>query len=118
MLIASFLRDTETQVLASLLAAALLGAAVSFHRWLKKHVAEPLTAVPGIVALQQEQERQLRDLKLEVKAISEQVHANHGTSLRDSANRNEVLTRELAKFVGVDPDSLVPPMPPAEAEPV
>ena len=110
-MIAESLRSqVESNLLAILLSAIVLGSLAAARRYTNKHVVEPVKAIPQLQA-------DVLALKGDVAAIHAEVHVNHGTSLRDSTNRNEVLTRALAERVGVDPDTLVPPMPPVEREP-
>lgn len=117
-MIASLLHDVEPNLIAGILCVVLVAIPAALWRWLKKHVAVPLQEVPAIVERQEAMQIKLDKAVEQIDLVSEQVHANHGTSLRDSTNRNEVLTRALAEHVGVDPDELVPPMPAVEAEPV
>ena len=63
-------------------------------RWLKKEL-RPLRRVAIIEA---RQESMMRTQKLVVDAVST-LTANGGSSLRDSIDRNEVMTAEILKAV-------------------
>ena len=103
--------SAESQAIAIVFGALVIGGFTIFVRWLKKHVVTPLQEVPAIVQRQEQMAHDLTGVLTDVAAVVSEVHANHGSSLRDSTNRNEVLTRKLCEHIGVDPDELVPPMP-------
>ena len=89
------------------------GAIFTFYRWVNKHVAQPLKAVPDIAAKQdaafkshRRQADQLSDLRSGQRIIAErivnieaQLIPNHGTSLRDSNDRTEAKVDQLLKRV-------------------
>jgi hypothetical protein len=113
-MIASLIDTVGPNALGGIIAALFILVVGWFFRWMRKHVAEPLQAVPGIVERQESMETKLNAAVSDIGAIKTEVHANHGSSLRDSVNRNEIVTRVIAEHVGVDPDTVVPPMPESE----
>lgn len=96
-MIASVLSSAEAQTLAIVAGAVICGTPVVIWRKLRKEVVEPLKSIP--------------EIKHDIAIVKAEVFANHGSSLRDSVNRNEVITRAVAEVVGIDPDSIVPPGP-------
>ena len=113
----SIVHTAEAQTLSLVAGAAFIASFGLLTRWMHKHIVRPLLVVPTIVTRQEAMTETLNALTSDVAAVKAEVHANHGSSLRDSTNRNEVLTRALAERVGVDPNALVPPMPSPEVEP-
>ena len=81
-------------------AVAVGGVGYTFFRWMRKHIADPLQEVPVIRAAQ-------ITMRADVLNIQEQLKPNHGTSLRDSNDRTEVLVRAVADRIGVDAQSIV-----------
>lgn len=121
---ATVLGAAESEIIALIVAAAVLGAAGLFHRYIKKNVVVPLRAVPKLVIdiatavdVAADNGRRLGNLETDVKAVKAEVFTNHGSSLRDSVNRNEVLTRAVAKASGIDADKLVPHQSPVDKGP-
>lgn len=96
-----------SEILAIIIAALIVGISGLSHRYIKHNVVEPLRAVPQIIERQEQTATAITDIQSDVRAVMAEVYTNHGTSFRDSANRNEVLTRAIAQVVGIDPDTLV-----------
>lgn len=71
---------------------ALGGTLLAAHRWTRRHIVSPLQAVPKI-------EQRMTTLEAEFSP-------NHGSSMRDSLDRNERMTTALARFVGMPMDEL------------
>lgn len=90
-----------------------------FWRWMRKHVAEPLKDVPIIKEDLADARSdvtivmgQVSDLSQRFGPVEAQFEVNHGHSMRDSANRNEDLTRAVANKVGVDAEQVAPAVAP------
>ena len=112
---ASILSSAEAQTLAIVAGAIILGTPVAIWRYLHKNVVKPLQAFPQLqediaaaVVVAADNKSQLIEMRSDLMLVKAEVFTNHGSSLRDSTNRNEVLTRAIAEVVGIDPDSLVP----------
>lgn len=84
--VASALGSWGTVVLA---AVAVIGVLFSMFRWTNRHVAEPLKEVAVIRTTQME-------FVKTVNSIKSELHPNHGSSMRDSIDRNEAITNETA----------------------
>lgn len=83
------------------------GVLFAFFRWLDKHVAGPLQEVPVIRATQLKTSADVTAMRSDISALQEQMVPNHGSSLRDSNDRTEVLIRAVADRVGVDAEAIV-----------
>ena len=94
MILSSIESSALAQTIAIVCGAVIVGTPVALWRYLRKNVVKPLQSVPA--------------MQEDLKVVKAEVFANHGSSLRDSVNRNEVLTRAVAEVVGIDPDMLVP----------
>ena len=106
-MIASLLHEIEPNLIAGVLCVILVAIPAALWRWLKKHVAEPLTEVPVIRATQLQTSADVKAMRADITALQEQMVPNHGSSLRDSNDRTEVLVRALADRIGVDAEALV-----------
>ena len=107
MIASSLLHDVEPNLIAGILCVILVAIPGALYRWLKKHVAEPLTEVPIIRATQLKTSADVSAMRADITALQEQMVPNHGSSLRDSNDRTEVLVRALAEQAGVDAEAIV-----------
>jgi len=70
---------------------ALIGSVVGLVRWMDRHMAQPLRQVGLIVDRQRDIEC---SIALIVTAVGE-LSTNGGSSLRDSIDRQEMMTQEI-----------------------
>ena len=94
-MIASAVNGVEINFVGGLLVVIIVGLIGWGFRSIKKEL-KPLKRVATIEA---RQESMMRTQALIVDQVST-LAANGGSSLRDSINRNEVMTREILKAVG------------------
>ena len=93
-MIADIASSSTSSFIGGLAVVVLVGLGGWLFRWLKKEL-RPLRRVAIIEA---RQESMMRTQKLVVDAVST-LTANGGSSLRDSIDRNEVMTAEILKAV-------------------
>ena len=70
---------------------AVIGSAVALVKWMDRHMARPLRQIGLIVDRQREIEG---SIALIVTAVGE-LSSNGGSSLRDSIDRQEMMTQEI-----------------------
>ena len=70
---------------------ALIGSVIGLVRWMDRHMARPLRQIGLIVDRQREIEG---SIALIVTAVGE-LSTNGGSSLRDSIDRQEMMTQEI-----------------------
>lgn len=90
------------QVLGIVLAAAVVAGAGLFFQWMKHHVAEPLQQVPILVADHGAMLTAIDSIDTRLKGVESEFKNNDGHTLRDSADRNEAFTKEIAERIGIN----------------
>jgi hypothetical protein len=85
-------------------AAAIVGAPAAY--FFHKKVVRPLKWVLGVPAEDSPDGKaippiphQLADLRIDVMAVKTEMHPNGGSSMRDSLNRNEMMTAQSQKLL-------------------
>lgn len=90
----NFLSNVGPNFFGGLLVAILVGVIGWFWRWIKAEL-QPLQEIPTIVARQESVMRTQDIIVAEVATLSQ----NGGSSMRDSIDRNEVMTSAILKQV-------------------